>query len=89
MAITMWSCLLVKGGRYDLTPERVGINIDDARIPDNKGNRPIDVAIQEDGAPAYFSNLPVKTMTEAIKARRPCKLIEYEAHLFVTMSYTN
>ena len=26
------------GGRYDLTPERVGINIDDARIPDNKGN---------------------------------------------------
>ena len=55
------------GGRYDLTPERVGINIDDARIPDNKGNQPIDVAIQEDGAP-YFSNLPVKTMTEAIKA---------------------
>ena len=46
----------------------VGINIDDARIPDNKGNQPIDVAIQEDGAPAYFSNLPVKTMTEAIKA---------------------
>lgn len=42
------------GGRYDLTPERVGINIDDARIPDNKGNQPIDVAIQEDGAPAYF-----------------------------------
>ena len=40
------------GGRYDLTPERVGINIDDARIPDNKGNQPIDVAIQEDGAPA-------------------------------------
>ena len=39
MAITMWSCLLVKRGRYDLTPERVGINIDDARIPDNKGNR--------------------------------------------------
>ena len=34
----MWSCLLVKpGGRCD-TPERVGINIDDARIPDNKGN---------------------------------------------------
>lgn len=55
------------GGRYDLTPERVGINIDDARIADNKGNQPIDVPIQEDGAPAYFSNLPVKKMTEAIK----------------------
>lgn len=55
------------GGRFNITPERVGINIDDARIADNKGNQPIDVAIQPDGAPAYFSNLPVKAMTEAIK----------------------
>ena len=39
------------------------------------GNQPIDVAIQPDGAPAYFSNLPVKTMTEAIKAEGiPAKL---------------
>lgn len=63
------------GGRFEITPERVGINIDDARIADNKGNQPIDVAIQPDGAPAYFSNLPVKTMTEAIKAEGiPAKL---------------
>ena len=55
------------GGRFNITPERVGINIDDARIADNKGNQPIDVAIHPDGAPAYFSNLPVKAMTEAIK----------------------
>lgn len=55
------------GGRYNLTPERVGINIDDARIPDNENNQPIDVPIQSDGAPAYFSNLPVKKMTQAIK----------------------
>lgn len=63
------------GGRFEITPERVGINIDDARIADNKGNQPIDVAIQPDGATAYFSNLPVKTMTEAIKAEGiPAKL---------------
>lgn len=55
------------GGRFNITPERVGINIDDARIADNKGNQPIDVAIHPDGAPAYFSNLPIKAMTEAIK----------------------
>ncbi|CAL28177.1 pyroglutamyl-peptidase I [Staphylococcus carnosus] len=55
------------GGRYNLTPERVGINIDDARIPDNENNQPIDIPIQQDGAPAYFSNLPVKKMTQAIK----------------------
>jgi len=30
------------GGRPDITVERVGINIDDFRIPDNKGNQPID-----------------------------------------------
>lgn len=57
------------GGRFELTPERVGINIDDARIPDNEGNQPIDETIQTTGAEAYFSNLPVKRMTEAIKSK--------------------
>ncbi|MGW7926034.1 pyroglutamyl-peptidase I [Staphylococcus xylosus] len=56
------------GGRFELTPERVGINVDDARIEDNEGQQPIDECIQQDGAAAYFSNLPVKRMTEAIKA---------------------
>lgn len=55
------------GGRMGLTPERVAINQDDARIPDNEGNQPIDVAIQEDGEPAYFSKLPIKAMVEAMK----------------------
>ncbi|WP_025729759.1 pyroglutamyl-peptidase I [Atopobacter phocae] len=56
------------GGRFGLTPERVAINQDDAVIPDNKGNQPIDQTIQPDGAPAYFSQLPIKAMVEAIKA---------------------
>ena len=34
------------GGRFEITPERVGINIDDARIPDNDGQQPIDKKIQ-------------------------------------------
>ncbi|HGN7139926.1 TPA: pyroglutamyl-peptidase I [Staphylococcus aureus] len=55
------------GGRFDLTPERVGINVDDARIADNQGNQPINEVIQENGAPAYFSNMPVKRMIQAIK----------------------
>lgn len=55
------------GGRFELTPERIGINIDDARIPDNEGNQPIDEMIQSSGDAAYFSNLPVKRMTEAIQ----------------------
>ncbi|MGM0124793.1 pyrrolidone-carboxylate peptidase [Enterococcus sp. AZ194] len=55
------------GGRFTVTPERVAINVDDARIPDNEGNQPIDVPIHEDGAPAYFTQLPVKAMVQAIK----------------------
>ncbi|MBE6052132.1 MAG: pyroglutamyl-peptidase I [Clostridium sp.] len=55
------------GGRYDVTPERVAINIDDARIEDNEKNRPIDISIFEDGENAYFSNLPIKAMVNEVR----------------------
>lgn len=53
-------------GRAAVTPERVAINIDDARIPDNAGNSPIDEPIAPDGPAAYFSTLPIKAITKAI-----------------------
>lgn len=52
------------GGRFGITPERVAINMDDARIKDNEGNQPIDISIFEDGENAYFSNLPIKAMVK-------------------------
>ena len=52
------------GGRFGVTPERVAINLDDARIKDNEGNQPIDISIFEDGETAYFSNLPIKAMVK-------------------------
>ena len=52
------------GGRFGVTPERVAINMDDARIEDNEGNQPIDILIYEDGESAYFSNLPIKAMVK-------------------------
>ena len=55
------------GGRAEITPERVAINVDDARIPDNVGQQPIDVPIFADGENAYFATLPVKAMAEAIR----------------------
>ena len=55
------------GGRAEITPERIAINIDDARIPDNEGNRPVDWPIVPDGENAYFSNLPIKAMVKAMK----------------------
>lgn len=57
-------CIGQAGGRFTVNPERVAINIDDARIKDNEGNQPIDIKIKEDGAPAYFSNLPIKAMVK-------------------------
>ena len=60
-------CIGQAGGRYGITPERVAINIDDARILDNEGNQPIDRPIFADGEPAYFSGLPVKAMVEEIR----------------------
>ena len=60
-------CIGQAGGRTSLTPERVAINQDDARIPDNQGNQPIDTPIRLDGEAAYFSTLPIKAMVQAIK----------------------
>lgn len=71
------------GGRFALTPERVAINIDDARIPDNENNQPIDVAIQEDGAPAYFSRLPIKAMVSYIKEEKLPAEVSNSAGTFV------
>ena len=55
------------GGRFGVTPERVAINIDDARIEDNEKNQPIDITIFEDGETAYFTNLPIKAMVKEMQ----------------------
>lgn len=60
-------CVGQAGGRFAVTPERVAINISDARIPDNRGNQPLDAPIVPDGPAAYFSTLPVKAMVAAIR----------------------
>ena len=60
-------CIGQAGGRTSLTPERVAINQDDARIPDNQGNQPIDTPIRLDGQAAYFSTLPINAMVKAMK----------------------
>jgi len=61
-------CLGQAGGRAHLTVERVAINVNDARIEDNSGARPIDEPIAPNGPAAYFATLPIKAMTAAIRA---------------------
>ena len=61
-------CLGQAEGRSAITPERVAINIDDARIPDNAGNKPTDAPIIIGGPDAYFSTLPVKSLVTVIES---------------------
>lgn len=56
------------GGRFNITPERIAINLDDARIADNSGNQPLDQVIVADGPAAYFTQLPIKAMVNAMQA---------------------
>ena len=71
------------GGRYDLTVERVAINQDDARNPDNEENQPIDVTIREDGKNAYFATIPIKAMVEEIKKENIPASVSNTAGTFV------
>jgi pyroglutamyl-peptidase len=59
-------CTGQAGGRGSISLERVAINVNDARIPDNMGARPIDVPIVPDGPAAYFTSLPIKAMLKAL-----------------------
>jgi pyroglutamyl-peptidase len=60
-------CVGQAGGRSEISLERVAINVDDARIPDNEGNQPIDTPIVEGGPAAYWSTLPIKAIVQNIR----------------------
>ena len=59
-------CIGQAGGRAAVTPERIAVNIRDARIPDNAGNQPQGEFVDSNGPAAYFSTVPVKEMAENI-----------------------
>ncbi|OOG42101.1 pyroglutamyl-peptidase I [Rhodanobacter sp. C05] len=57
------------GGRSQLSIERVAINLQDARIPDNAGAQPVDEPVIAGAPAAYFSTLPIKAMLAAMHAQ--------------------
>lgn len=61
-------CVGQAGGRAQLSIERVAINVDDARIPDNAGQSPVDEAIAADGPAAYFATLPIKAILAELRS---------------------
>ena len=76
-------CLGQAEGRTHITPEKVAINLDDARLADNEGVLRSDVKILEDGPAAYFSTLPVKDMVEAMKAQGIPAVVSLSAGAFL------
>ncbi len=71
------------GGRVDITVERVAINVDDARIPDNKGQQPIDEPIVANGPAACFSTLPIKAIVSALRQQGIPASVSQTAGTFV------
>lgn len=71
------------GGRFNITPERVAINVDDFVIKDNDGNQPTDKFIREDGEIAYFTSLPVKAMVKHMNENGVPASLSYTAGTFV------
>ena len=60
-------CVGQAGGRGAVTPERIAVNIRDARIADNAGAQPQDELVVPDGPAAYFATVPVVKMADAIQ----------------------
>ncbi|MDE0547196.1 pyroglutamyl-peptidase I [Microbacterium sp. C7(2022)] len=71
------------GGRSAVTPERVAINLADARIPDNDGAQPVDQESVPGGPPAAFATLPVKAIAGAIRDAGIPAEVSYSAGTYV------
>ncbi|WP_033261631.1 pyroglutamyl-peptidase I [Amycolatopsis vancoresmycina] len=76
-------CAGQAGGRSEVTPERVAINLVDARIPDNAGAQPLDAPVVPDGPAAYFTTLPVKACVAAIRAAGVPASVSHTAGTYV------
>ncbi len=76
-------CVGQAGGRAEITPERVAINIDDARIADNAGQQPIDKPIAKDGPAAYWSTLPIKAIVQELRKHDIPAAVSQTAGTFV------
>lgn len=70
-------------GRDAVTPERIAVNIRDARIPDNGGNQPRGEFVASDGPAAYFATVPVEKMAQAIRDKEIRATVSNSAGAYV------
>ena len=76
-------CLGLAVGRSEITPERIAINLDNARIADNAGNQPLEQKIIAGGPDGHFSTLPIEKMVASMKAAGVPASISLSAGTFV------
>ena len=70
-------------GRAEITPEKIAINLDNARIPDNAGNMPSGTEIIPGGPDGYFSTLPVEEIVKTLQEEKLPASVSYSAGTFV------
>ena len=76
-------CVGLADRRREITPERVAVNLDDARIADNAGRKPVDKRIVPGGPAAYWSTLPVKAIVRALRQRGIPARVSHSAGTYV------
>lgn len=76
-------CIGQAGGRSAITPERIAINVRDARIPDNRGNQPRGERIVPDGPAAYFATVDVTALAAAMEKAGVSATVSNSAGAFV------
>jgi len=76
-------CVGQAGGRGAMSLERIAINVNDARIPDNLGAQPVDTPVVAGGPAAYFSSLPIKAMLQALQGAGVAAQVSQTAGTFV------
>lgn len=76
-------CVGQAGERSGLCVERVAVNLQDARIPDNDGLQPLDTPVLPGGPAAYLSTLPARAAVAALHAAHLPAEISMSAGTFV------
>ncbi len=76
-------CIGQAGGRSAVTPERIAVNIRDAKIPDNEGNQPVGERVNPHGPAAYFATVDVMAMAQKVEEQGMPSMVSNSAGAFV------
>ena len=75
-----------RGTGQSIDVERIAVNMMDSAKPDNDGDCPQEQQIATDGEAAYFSNLPVKDLRDAVLQKGIPAKVSNSAGLYVCNS---